>query len=105
MTTVSLLFAFALVHSSQATAPVTLLRAAVGPSGQVRNGDYVLDEERANFDPARDRQVVVLFQWQGAPRVHRMIVNWESPDGAASSTPPREYTPPDPPGWGALRAA
>ena len=72
-----------------------LLRAAVGPSGEVRNGDYVLDEERTRFDPAKDKQVIVLFQWQGTPGLHRMIVNWKSPDGASSSTRPVEYMAPD----------
>jgi hypothetical protein len=84
-----------LAQPAQTPAPVTLLRSAVGPSGQVRNGDYALDEERARFDPARDKQVVVLFQWQGAPGVHRMSVQWKSPDGGASTTPPIEYAAPD----------
>lgn len=86
-----LLLAVSLLLQQPQAAPVTLLRAAVGPSGQVRNGDYVLDQERTTFDPASDKQVVVLFQWQGAPGLHRMIVTWQSPDGASSSTRPVEY--------------
>ena len=86
-----LLFALTLLLQQPQPASVTVLRAAVGPSGQVRNGDYVLDEERATFDPASDKQVVVVFQWQGAPGPHRMIVTWKSPDGASSSTRPVEY--------------
>jgi S1-C subfamily serine protease len=71
--------------------PLTVLRIAAGPSGEVRNGDFVLDEERAQFDPARDKQVVVLFQWQGQPGVHRMTAQWRSPDGASSTTSPVQY--------------
>src|SRR4051812_9588188 len=37
------------LQAAQPVAPPMLLRAAVGPSGQVRNGDYVLDEERSSF--------------------------------------------------------
>jgi len=68
-----------------------LLRVAVGPSGQVRNGSYALDEERTRFDPAADKQVVVFFQWEGTPGTHRMTVQWKSPDGASSTTSPIEY--------------
>src|SRR5215831_5150541 len=92
MSMISALLALALVRQQPpATAPVVVLRAAVGPSGQLRSGNYVLDEERTRFDPAVDKQVIVLFQWEGVPGTHRMSVQWKSPDGAASTTPPVEY--------------
>jgi hypothetical protein len=72
-------------------APLTVLRIAAGPRGEVRNGDFVLDEERTQFDPAKDKQVVVFFQWQGSPGVHRMIAQWKSPDGASSTSSPVQY--------------
>jgi hypothetical protein len=73
-------------------AMVTVLRIAAGPHGDVRNGDFVLTEERTEFDPASDKEVFVLFQWQGQPGVHRLIAHWSSPDGAAISTSPIDYT-------------
>jgi hypothetical protein len=82
--------AFFLSGSHQAP-PLTVLRIAAGPRGEVRNGDFVLDEERTQFDPARDKQVVVFFQWQGQPGVHRMTAQWKSPDGASSTTSPVQY--------------
>jgi hypothetical protein len=91
MTPVAVLLFSLFGFDAQPAQPVTVLRAAVGPSGQLRNGDYVLDEERATFDPEKDKQVVVLFQWQGAPGAHRMVVSWKSPDGASSTTKPVEY--------------
>ena len=91
----ALIFSFTALQAAPATAPATLLRASSGPSGQIRNGDYVLDEERTRFDPATDKQVVVFFQWQGAPGPHRMIAQWKSPDGASSSTSPVQYVAPD----------
>ena len=72
-------------------APLTVLRIAAGPHGEVRNGDYVLGEERTQFDPAKDKQVVVIFQWQGQPGLHRMTAQWKSPDGAAMTTSPVQY--------------
>lgn len=93
MVTVITLLVLALIQTPQAAAaPPTVLRVAVGPSGQLRSGNYVLDEERSRFDPAVDRQVIVLFQWEGVAGTHRMSVTWKSPDGAASTTPPVEYT-------------
>ena len=71
--------------------PLTVLRIAAGPRGEVRNGDFVLDEERTQFDPAKDKQVVVFFQWQGQPGMHRMTAQWKSPDGASSTTSPVQY--------------
>src|SRR5437763_14022190 len=72
-------------------APLTVLRIAAGPHGEVRNGDFVLDEERTQFDSSKDRAVVVYFQWQGQPGVHRMTALWKSPAGAMLTTSPVEY--------------
>ena len=71
--------------------PLTVLRIAAGPHGEIRNGNFVLDEERTQFDPAKDKQVVVFFQWQGQPGIHRMTAQWKSPDGASSTTSPVQY--------------
>jgi hypothetical protein len=61
MPALNAILVFLLLHGApQPSAAPTLLRAAAGPSGQVRNGDYVLDEERTRFDPATDKQVVVI---------------------------------------------
>lgn len=73
------------------TTPLTVLRIAAGPHGEVRNGDFVLDEERTRFDPAKDKEVVVFFQWQGQPGMHRMRAQWTGPDGASSTTSPIQY--------------
>lgn len=72
-------------------APLTVLRIAAGPQGEVRNNDFVLQEERTQFDPSRDKQVVVFFQWQGEPGMHRMTAQWKGPDGSSSTTSPVQY--------------
>jgi hypothetical protein len=74
-----------------APAPLTVLRIAAGPHGEVRNNDFVLQEERTRFDPSHDKQVVVLFQWQGEPGTHRMIAQWKGPDGSSLTTSPVQY--------------
>ncbi len=77
--------------------PLTVLRIAAGPHGEVRNGNFVLDEERTQFDPSKDKEVVVYFQWQGQPGLHRMTAQWKSPDGASSTTSPIQYDAKDQP--------
>jgi hypothetical protein len=86
-------FATAAVQQSQSAGPplLTVLRIASGPHGEVRNGQFVLDEERTQFDPAKDKEVVVFFQWQGQPGIHRMTALWKSPDGASSTTSTVQY--------------
>ena len=78
-------------QTKPAPAPLTVLRIAAGPHGEVRNNEFVLQEERTEFDPSRDKQVVVFFQWQGEPGLHRMIAQWKAPDGSSSTTSPVQY--------------
>ena len=68
-----------------------VLRIATGPSGREDNGKYVLDQERSEFDPATDKQVVVVFQWQGEPGPHRLNVKWTGPDGSIVAPAPTNY--------------
>lgn len=75
----------------QAQTPPTVLRIAAGPHGAVVNGSYRLDEERARFDPARDKEVVVFFQWEGSAGPHRIGVQWRSPDGSSSTSSAIDY--------------
>lgn len=72
-------------------APLTVLRITAGPHGEVRNGSFVIDEERTQFDPAKDKEVFVFFLWQGQPGMHRMTAQWKAPDGASSTTSPVQY--------------
>jgi hypothetical protein len=69
----------------------TVLRIVTGPQGAEVNGSYKLDEERTRFDPATDKQVVVLFEWQGTAGAHRLAVKWSSPDGAVSTSSAIDY--------------
>lgn len=40
----------------------------------------------ARFDPTKDWEIVVLFEWAGAAGPHRLGVQWRSPDGANSTS-------------------
>ncbi|HEX5474655.1 MAG TPA: trypsin-like peptidase domain-containing protein [Vicinamibacterales bacterium] len=70
---------------------VQVLRIASGPDGANVNGTYRLNEERARFDPSKDTQVIVLFQWAGPVGPHRIGVLWRSPDASLSSSTAIDY--------------
>lgn len=76
----------------QAGAPALhLLKISAGPAGAERDGVFVLTEERAVFSRAEDKEVIVFFQWEGAPGPHKMVATWRSPDGGSSSTSTIDY--------------
>jgi hypothetical protein len=68
-----------------------LLKISSGPAGAERDGVFELTEERAVFSRAEDKEVIVFFQWEGAPGPHKMSATWRSPDGASSTTSTIDY--------------
>jgi hypothetical protein len=50
------------------------------------DGTFLLSEERTVFGRADDREVIVLFEWDGVPGPHKLVAQWRSPDGSLSST-------------------
>lgn len=79
------------VADARQSAPVHVLRIVSGPSGNVVNGDFVLNEVRTVFNRADDREVIVFFQWEGAPGAHRLVAQWRSPDSAITSNSAIDY--------------
>jgi hypothetical protein len=83
-----------LVHAQQPKEPLTsfqVVRIAAGPRGLEVGGQFRLEQERTTFNRSSDAQVVVHFQWDGTPGVHRLAARWRSPtDGVAISEV--EYT-------------
>lgn len=68
-----------------------LLRISAGPAGTERDGTFVLAEERTTFSRTDDKEVIVLFQWEGVPGPHKMVATWRSPDGSLSSSSTIDY--------------
>lgn len=88
---VILLPALELQPALQTPAPVHVLKIAAGPAGIEEKGTFVLKEERSIFNRSDDREVIVLFQWEGAPGPHKLAAQWRSPDGGQSSISIIEY--------------
>ena len=70
-----------------------LIRVTAGPRGSNVGGEFKLEQERATFSRSSDTQIVVQFQWDGAPGLHRLGARWRSPSGALSISE-IEYTAP-----------
>lgn len=81
-----------LLQAQQATAPFHVLRIAAGPAGVEEKGTFRLTEERSVFSRADDKEVIVFFQWEGAPGRHLLEATWRSPDGSTSSKSTIDYT-------------
>ena len=62
-----------------------------GPSGAEANGMFVLTEQRSSFNRKSDREIIVLFEWDGVPGRHRLGAQWHAPDGGAISMSPIDY--------------
>lgn len=61
-----------------------LIRVAAGPRGAEVGGEFKLEQERATFSRSSDTQVMIQFQWEGTPGLHRLGARWRSPTGGIS---------------------
>jgi len=66
-----------------AQSAVRLVRSTSGTKGSVQGSRYIVEDPRTTFYAGEDRQVVVYFEWEGAPRPHECKVTWKDPTGAA----------------------
>jgi hypothetical protein len=60
---------------------VHLVRSTSGGKGAESNGRFVFEDPRSSFVAGQDRQVLVLFEWQGPPGLHRCEGVWKDPTG------------------------
>jgi S1-C subfamily serine protease len=79
------------LHAAQQAAPVHVLKISSGPSGGEMNGVYALASERSIFSRRDDREIIVLFQWDGVAGPHRLLAQWRSPDSAVTSNSAVDY--------------
>ena len=70
---------------------VHVLRISSGPAGSNVNGEFALTAERSTFNRSDDREVIVLFLWDGVPGAHRLVAQWRSPDSAVTASSAIDY--------------
>lgn len=90
ITVLSLLMGAGL-SGQQATAPMHVLKISAGPSGKEANGDFVLTDERSVFNRTDDREVLVLFEWEGTTGPHKLVARWRSPSGSVTADSTIDY--------------
>lgn len=78
--------------AQQSPAPFHVLRIAAGPAGVEEKGTFRLTEERSVFSRSDDKEVIVFFQWEGAPGRHLLEATWRSPDASTMSKSTIDYT-------------
>jgi hypothetical protein len=66
---------------AESDASVRLLRSTSGTRGRQEGSRYIIEDPRITFAPAQDRQIVVLFEWEGRPGLQRLEARWKDPAG------------------------
>ena len=70
-----------LTVSVSAQTPFRMIKALSGPSGKVDGSKFVFNEVRSNFEYPRDKEIIVYFEWAGAPGTHHLSGIWKDPSG------------------------
>lgn len=81
----------AISTQAPSTPKLHVLEITSGPAGTQSGGDFVFTEQRSVFSRTTDREVIVLFRWDGVPGPHKLVAQWRSPDGALSSSSSVDY--------------
>src|SRR5206468_2233736 len=58
----------------------------------VQGSRYTIEDPRTTFYAGEDRQVVVQFEWEGAPGPHDYKASWKDPTGTVVLTSPFKQT-------------
>ena len=91
MVVLGLLLSSPTAHLQQPAAQLRLIRVVAGPAGIEKDGVFTLTHERTTFSRTDDKEVIVLFTWEGVPGRHRMVGTWRSPDGSLATSSVVEY--------------
>jgi hypothetical protein len=76
-----------------ATAELRLVRSVSGTRGGVAGSRYEVEDPRTVFT-AEERQIVVSFEWEGAPGRYQFEGRWKDPSGNVVLTSPADYQAP-----------
>lgn len=72
------------------TADLRLVRSVSGTRGRAIGNRYEVEDPRTVFSP-EDRQLVVYFEWDGAPGRYQFEGRWKDPSGNVVLTSPADY--------------
>lgn len=93
----TLAIALAQVSTAPPGGPVTpasgryhLVRSLSGTKGAPEKDRFVFEDQRSVFQAGVDRQVLVLFEWEGPLGVHQCEGRWRDPSGRVVLTSQNE---------------
>lgn len=72
-------------------ADLRLVRSVSGTRGTPIGPRFEVEDPRTVFTVPDDRQLVVSFEWEGAPGLYRLEGRWKDPSGQVVLTSPAEY--------------
>lgn len=73
------------------TSELRLLRSLSGTRGTQVGSRFEVDDPRTVFTVPEDRQLLVYFEWEGAPGQYALEGRWKDPSGAVVLSSPLEY--------------
>jgi hypothetical protein len=85
----------ALASAQQSLVPsshVRVIRVIAGAKGEVRNGAFVMTEQRSTFYANEDREIIVYFEWEGSRGIHHCEGAVHGPNGEFASMSSFDYT-------------
>jgi len=74
-----------------------VVRTSSGTKGIERDGRFVIEDPRAQFNPAQDRKVIVYFEWEGPVGPHKFEALWKNPTGKVVVVTDFSFAPPKSP--------
>lgn len=69
-----------------------LIRSVSGSKSEQQGGRFVITDPRTVFSTARDRQVIVYFEWKGTKGKHHIEGRWKGPNGRDVIVSSADYT-------------
>ena len=69
------------------------IRTSSGTKGVERDGRFILEDPRAQFNAGQDRKVIVYFEWEGPVGPHKFEALWKNPSGKVVVVTDFEFEP------------
>lgn len=67
--------------STASGSPYHTVRSIAGAAGHEDNNKFIMDDARSLFNAAKDKKVIVYFEWEGPLGPHHFEGLWKSPEG------------------------
>jgi hypothetical protein len=70
-----------------------VVRSSSGTKGVERDGRFIIEDPRAQFNAGQDRKVIVYFEWEGPVGPHKFEALWRNPSGKVVVVTDFEFDP------------